>query len=422
MSEVMIVLRREFLERVRSKSFLLGTFLFPILIVALYALPILMGGGKDLTTLVVVDEAPAGVADHIARALAADSADGQASYQVEVLRRPLAEVRADLTRRVGEKEIDGYVYLPPDAVTASRVDYRARNVANLDAVGDVRRAASQAVQAVRLREAGLQVTEVAALLRPVEVQTARITERGEEGGSALSTFMVAYAAAILSYMMILLYGMNVMRSVLEEKTNRISEVIVSSMRASHLMMGKIVGVASVALLQVGIWTVLVWVGLGQLGARAGENGAVQQGLAALKLKPGAGFALLAFFVLGFFLYAAMFAALGAAVNTEQEAQQFQTWVMLPLIIPLMFLVKIASDPMGQTATVLGMIPFTAPVTNAMRLGTTELPPAQLFGSLALLAATTVFMAWLAGKIYRVGILSTGKKPTLKELGRWLKAA
>src|SRR5262249_15557192 len=137
---------------------------------------------------------------------------------------------------------------------------------------------------------------------------------------------------------------------------------------------------------------------------------------------GAGMALLAFFVLGFFLYAAMFAALGAAVNSEQEAQQFQTWVMLPLIVPLVFIPKVVGDPMGQVATILGMVPFTAPVANALRLGTVDLPPVQVAGSLALLAATTVFVAWLAGKIYRVGILSTGKKPTLKELGRWLRAA
>jgi ABC-2 type transport system permease protein len=424
MSEVFIVLRREFLERVRSKAFVIGTFLFPVFIIAIYALPVLMGGSKSVTRLVVVDEAPAGVAQTTTRALQAPRADGAASgYTVEVVRQPLEQVRADLTRRVAAKELDGYLYLPPDVVTKGAVQYRARNVANLDAVGDMRRAASLGVQEARLRATGLQSQDLAALLKPVQVSTARITSSGEEGGSAMSAFLLAYAAALLSYMMILMYGMNVMRSVLEEKTNRIAEVIVSSMRASHLMMGKIIGVASVALLQVGIWTVLVSFGTAQLGARAPQGGTMQKALDSLKVNPGAGLAVLAFFVLGFFLYASMFAALGAAVNSEQEAQQSQTWVMLPLIVPLVFLMKIAGDPLGQTATVLGMIPFTAPVTNAMRLGTgAEIPPVQLFGSLALLAATTVFMAWAAGKIYRVGILSTGKKPTLRELGRWLRAA
>jgi ABC-2 type transport system permease protein len=424
MSEVFIVLRREFLERVRSRAFVIGTFLFPVFIIAIYALPVLMGGNKGVTRLVLVDQAPAGVARTAARALQAPGSDGEASsYRVEVVRQPLERVRADLTRRVAAKELDGYLYLPPDAVTKGAVQYRARNVANLDAVGDMRRAASLGVQEARLRGIGLQAQDLAALLKPVEVTTARITSSGEEGGSAMSAFLVAYAAALLSYMMILMYGMNVMRSVLEEKTNRIAEVIVSSMRASHLMLGKIIGVASVALLQVAIWTALVSFGTAQLGVRAPQGGAMKMALDSIKVNPGAGLAVLAFFVLGFFLYASMFAALGAAVNTEQEAQQSQFWVMLPLVVPLVFLMKIAGDPLGQTATVLGMIPFTAPVTNAMRLGTgAEIPPMQLFGSLALLAVTTVFMAWAAGKIYRVGILSTGKKPSLNELGRWLRAA
>lgn len=423
MSEVLIVLRREFLERVRSKSFLIGTFLFPVFIIAIYVLPFIIGGDKSERRLVVVDEAPAGVADQFVAGIGAKTTkDSRPKYRVEVVRQPLEQVRDGLANRVREKELDGFVHLPADVVTGGKVSYRARNVANFEAIEDVEDAATQAVREVRLREAGLQIGQVASLLAPVEVTTARVTGTGEEGGSAFATFVVAYAAALLTYMMILLYGMNVMRSVLEEKTNRIAEVIVSSMRASHLMMGKIVGVASVALLQVTIWAVLVGVGLSALGGRSEQNGAMQQALAALKLKPGVGLALLAFFILGFFLYAAMFAALGAAVNSEQEAQQFQTLVMLPLIVPLVFLLKIAADPLGQTATILGWIPFTAPVSNAIRLGTVEIPPVQLFGSLALMVATTAFVAWAAGKIYRVGILSTGKKPSLKELGRWLRAA
>jgi ABC-2 type transport system permease protein len=286
---------------------------------------------------------------------------------------------------------------------------------------DVRRAASQAVQAARLRTAGLQATDVASLLRPVEVGSARVTATGEEGGSAMATFMVGYAAAMLTYMMIFLYGVNVMRSVLEEKTNRIVEVLVSSMKASHLMIGKILGVGSVALLQVAIWVAISTIGIKVAAARFGEAGAGNM-LASLKMTPSAAATLFAFFVLGFFLYAAIFAAIGAAVNSEQEGQQFQLFAMMPLILPVLFLAKVTGDPLGTTATALGLIPFTAPVANAMRLGIAEIPPAQVFASLFLLALATVFVGWLAGKIYRVGILSTGKKPTLADMARWVRAA
>jgi ABC-2 type transport system permease protein len=421
MSEVLTVLRREFMERVRSKAFVIGTFLFPVLIFGIYALPLLLGGEKSVRKLVIVDEAPAGVAALAAASLQNDTAgrDGR-TYQVEVMRGPLEGVREGLVARVNAKEIDGYVHFPADIVTKSEAAYRARNVANLSVLTDVQRAASQAVQAQRLQTAGLDGRQVAALLRRVELSTARITATGEKGGSAITTFFMAYGVAMLMYMMIFLYAINVMRSVLEEKTSRISEVIVSSMKASHLMMGKIVGVASVALLQVGIWGVILYFGMSALNQRFGAEAG--SAMAALRLPAGTMLTLLAFFVLGFLLYAALFAAVGAAVNTEQEAQQFQTWVMLPLIIPVLFFMRVTGDPLGPTATILGLIPFTAPVANAMRLGTAEVPALQVAASLALLAATTVFVAWLAGKIYRIGILSTGQKPTLKDLGRWLKAA
>ncbi len=422
MSEVWIILKREFMERVRTKSFLLATFLFPISIVGLYTVPFLIGGEKTVRRLVVVDEAPAGVAQMVAASLSADTPDREGrGYKVEIARQPLAGLQTQLRERINKKEIDGYLHLPADVVVTSEVAYRARNVSNLGVVTDMRRAATQAVQETRLRTAGLQSTDVRALLRPVEVSTARVTATGEEGGSAFVTFFAAYGMAMLMWLMVFLYGVNVMRSVLEEKTNRIVEVLVSSMKASDLMLGKILGVGFVALLQVAIWVTLITVGLKLAGQRFGAGGAADI-VASLKLTPAAGFTLLAFFVLGFFLYAAVFAAIGAAVTTDQEGQQFQTFAMIPLMLPVLFFPKVIGDPLGTTATVLGLIPFTAPVANAMRLGSTEIPAMQVVASLVLLLLTTVFVGWLAGKIYRFGILSTGKKASLAEVGRWLRAA
>ncbi|HEX8358808.1 MAG TPA: ABC transporter permease [Longimicrobium sp.] len=422
MSEVWIILKREFNERVRTKSFLLATFLFPVFIIAIYTLPFLMGGDKTVRRVVVVDEGPAGVAQMVSAALSADLPEREGrSYKVEVLRQPLAQAQAGLRERVTAKEIDGYLHIPADVVATSKVAYRARNVSNLEVMGDMRRAATQAVQETRLRTAGLQATDVRALLRPVEVSTARVTATGEEGGSAIVTFFAAYGMAMLMWLMVFLHGVNVMRSVLEEKTNRIVEVLVSSMKASHLMLGKILGVGLVALLQVAIWGVLIAVGLKLAGQAFGDGGAAGV-ISSLKLTPAAGFTLLAFFVLGFFLYAAVFAAIGAAVTTDQEGQQFQTFAMVPLMLPVLFFPKVIGDPLGTTATVLGLVPFTAPVANAMRLGSTEIPATQVAASLVLLALTMMVVVWIAGKIYRFGILSTGKKASLSDVGRWLRAA
>lgn len=429
MSEVMIVMRREFLERVRTKAFILGTILFPVFMIAMWTLPALLGTSRGERTLVIVDAAPAGVAGTVEQALAAvgqvraegEKAEGN-SYRVERVAGTLDAHRAELNRRVLAEEIDGYVYLPPDVVRTGKVEYRAQNVANFSTLRDLTAATTQAVQTARLQGAGLDVGRVAALMRPVELETARVTAAGEEAGSAEGQFILSYIVGFLVYMLVLMYGVNVQRSVLEEKTNRIAEVIVSSMRADRLMMGKIVGVGAVALLQVAIWGVLIGFATSPASPLVKALDIPPSTLSLMQIPLSTALVVVAYFILGFFLYAAIYAAIGAAVNSEQEAQQLQWVAMLPLFIPIIMIGRIGTDPMGPEATLLGMIPFTSLMVMPMRVVSTDIPAAQVWGGLAVLLVSVLAMAWLAGKIYRVGILSTGKKPTLAELGRWLRAA
>ncbi len=263
---------------------------------------------------------------------------------------------------------------------------------------------------------------MATLIKPVEVDGARITSTGEEGGDAISTFFLAYIVAFLIYLLTLLYGVSVMRSVLEEKTNRIAEVLVSSVKPAHLMAGKIIGVASAAILQVLIWAAIIALLATQSDAIASRLGIEAGTMKAFAVEPWVGVALVLFFILGFLLFSSMFAALGAAVTSEQEAQSLQMVLMLPMFIPLIFIGPITGEPLGRVATILGLVPFTAPLTMPMRMAAGQIPTSQVLLSLALLVLGIALTAWLAGKIYRVGILSTGKKPTLKELARWMRMA
>ncbi|HLA63451.1 MAG TPA: ABC transporter permease, partial [Rhodothermales bacterium] len=408
---------------VRTRGFVLSTILIPAFVLAVTVLPYVFGMEGGERTIVIVDETPTGVGARIARTLAAADADDEDAvhYHVERTTGPLPRVRADLNRRVEAEEIDGYLVLPADVVEHGRAQYRARDVANFKVVSDLQRAASDAVRAERLAAAGLAAGEVAALVAPVEVQTTRITGDGTEGGDAISTFFFAYGVAMLIYFLIVLYGQNVMRSVLEEKTSRIAEVIVSTVRASHLMLGKVLGVGSVALTQVAMWGVGFAVAALQTDLIAERMGVPPEALAAFHLAPGVGLALAGFFLGGFLLYASLYAAVGAAVTTEQEAQQFVLPGLLPLMIPLLFLVSLASDPQGPVARTLGLIPFTSPIAMPMRMATTELPAVEVAASLGILALSVVLAVWLAGKIYRVGILSTGKRPTFRDLARWLRS-
>jgi ABC-2 type transport system permease protein len=423
MSEILIIIKREFLERVRTKSFLLSTLLLPVFVIGAVILPSLIKSGGGERTLVLVEEAPQGIGDHMVALLTAPrEEEGETTYTIERIAGPLDQHRESLNARALAKEIDGYVWVPVDVVEQSQISLRARDIGNLQVNRDVQRAASEAVRAERLRVSGIDPSQVAALVRPVEVETARITARGEDGAGALATLGFSYIVGFFVYMLIILYGQNVMRSVLDEKTNRIVEVVISSVKASHLMAGKILGVGAVALFQVAIWAVFLSLVISQSGLLAERAGVSAEALRAIQIEPGVGLALVVFFVGGFLLYAALFAAVGAAVGSEQEAQQMIIPVMMPLFIPLLFMVPVLTDPLGRIATVLGMIPFTSPMVMPMRMGSTSIPALQIAASGALLAATVVFVTWVVGKIYRVGILSTGKKPTLKELGRWLRTA
>lgn len=419
MREILIVLQREFLERVRSRAFLIGTVSFPLLFIALLAMPAVVEDRPSERGIVVVDDAPAGVAERLVASLT-EREEGADVYHVEVVRGTFEGMREELNARVLDESIHGWLALPADVLTANRVHFRARNIANRTVLRDLRNAASGAVQAVRLRDAGLDVAEVATLVRPVSVDEAQITASGEEGGGAFSTFFFAYGVTFLIYFITFFYSLAVMRSVLEEKTNRISEVLVSSVPASRLLAGKILGVSAAALLQVGIWAAIVVLSVVGSDALVARFGIPAEVFDAITIPLGAVAQFMAFFLFGFVLYSSLFAALGAAVTSEHEAQSFQFILLIPLILPMLFLTAITGEPTGRIATTLGMIPFTAPVAMPMRIASAPIPAWQIAASLALIAVTAAVVAWVAGKIYRVGMLSTGRKASLGDLKRWLR--
>ena len=423
MHDILLIIRREFKERVASRSFVVGTLLFPLLMVGLIMLPRLVGSGGTERTLALVNEGPAGVGEAFAAALgAAPRSSDENTYKVVPIGGRFSDLRDSLNARVESKEIDGYVVLPPDVLDSGLIVFRARNIGSFAVMRDLRAAGNRAVQGERLKTAGIGAPAVAALIAPVKVDEARITAGGEEQGGALSTFLSAYVVAFLIYLMTTIYGVAVMRSVLEEKTSRIAEVLMSTIRASHLMAGKIIGVGSAAVAQVLIWGALVALIVSQ-SERLGERFAVPDPVVrALQVDPLTGFLLFVYFLLGFFLYASIFATVGASVTSEQEAQSVQFLALIPLIAPLLFLESILNAPLGPTATTLGIVPFTAPIAMPMRMASTPVPGVEIAVSLALLIVGIMAVAWVAGKIYRVGILSTGKRPSLGELVRWVRSA
>ena len=425
MRETLLVIKREFRERVASRSFMVGTLLFPLLLIGLLLLPRVVGRGGSNWNLALVSDAPPGVAETFERQLAASSEadkDDANRYRLTRIDGRIANERDRLAERVLAKEIDGYIAIPADVLETGTIAFRAGKGGSFEVIRDLRAAGTRAVQAERLKRSGIDAPAVAALVAPVKIDEARLTQKGEQRGGAMSTFLTAYAVAFLIYIMTTLYGVAVMRSVLEEKTNRIAEVLMSTIRASHLMAGKIIGVGSAAVLQVLIW-VAIAAAVVKLSPRLGGGFSLPEpALQALNVAPATGLLLFLYFLLGFFLYASVFATVGAAVTSEQEAQSVQFLALIPMIAPMLFLQSILNAPLGALSTVLGLIPFTSPITMPMRMASTPIPALEIAASLTLLAVGIAAVAWIAGKVYRVGILSTGKRPTLGELARWVRSA
>ncbi len=423
MRETWIIVRREFLERVRTRAFVIGTIAFPVFMVAVFVMPRMMAGGSVERTFARVDEAPFEIGTRFESFLDMGQFTGSGNqYTMERVAGTAATSIDTLNARVMREELDGYVVLPADIMESNRFVFRARSIANQVVVRDLRNAASEAVQAARLRAAGLDRADMTDLLRRVDVDDAAVTDTGEAGRSAESTFMFAYILAFLIYFITAIYGTSVLRSVLEEKTNRIAEVLVSSVNASRLMMGKVVGVGSAALFQVAIWTGAIILIATRSDLIARGAGVPVEVFAALSIPAGQAVLFILFFTLGFLLFSAVFAAAGAALTSEQEAQSVQMPLMLPLFLPLLVSFRVTAEPMSGMAVALGLFPLTSPITMPMRIAAAPIPAGQIAASLGLLVLGLFFMAWAGGKIFRIGILSTGARPSLRDLVRWVREA
>jgi ABC-2 type transport system permease protein len=407
----LVVARRELLERVRTVWFVVVTVLGPIGMVGIVVLPALLGGGDQNVRLQVVD--------HSGRVSAAVKAKlAMVGWQVDEV--PVETPVATLLGRVEAEEIDGFLTVPADAIAGGEIVYQGDNATNQGVARLIEMQVADAVQDARARDARLSDEQLAALRKPVRFEARHTTGEGA-GSSGGATFVLGFIVAFIVYMAIVLYAVNVMRSVVQEKTNRIMEIMVAAAKPRALMLGKIVGVGGVGLIQL-----VIWLGIGALTLEyrmeiVGALGASGAGIVLPALSVAQVAVIVTYFVLGYFFYAALYAAIGAMVNSDQEAQQAQTPVVLFLIVPLTCLNVIAGDPRGSTAEILTQIPFFSPVLMPMRYLLGGAGPAQVAISLAILAASTVVVALAAARIYRIGILMYGKRPSLRELGRWLRS-
>ncbi|HQR18648.1 MAG TPA: ABC transporter permease [Gemmatimonadales bacterium] len=435
MHKLFAVIRREFMVRVHTRAFVISTILGPVLMGFLFVFPMLLESRDRAPKRVVVLDAASGefgvrVTDALAAARRGDGPDAAPRYEVLRVQSGVGNLGPldSLIALTGAKRevpgaIVGLVLVTDSVIDTGRLHYFGSNVGSLSEMGDLQRTIRQVVIAERLGREGVDPSVLARATAPVSLETSRVSNGQLSGESGESSFILAYVMSFLLYIALLLYGTQVMGSVVEEKSNRIMEVLVSSLSPFELMFGKVVGVGSVALLQLGIWTGSAKLLTSQRAAIAGLFGASPSEAVSMPIPAISGTLLavyLTFFVLGFFLYSAAYAAVAATVSTQQEAQQAAMPVSLCIVAGLMLMFGLLDEPNGTLARTMSMIPLFAPFVTPVRYSLSPLPLSEVLASAGVTALGVVAVAWVAGRIYRVGILMYGKRASIAEIFRWIR--
>lgn len=432
MNNLGIVIEREYRERVAKKSFLITTLLMPVLMLMLMVAPsaMLFFGGQSQSDILVIDNSGV-IVPHL-------KSDENVRYTAT------SGISVDSALR--RDDCTGVLVIPRDVVEAENAKVRlfTNGPSSISLEENITGQINSTIEDIRLRQ--YNIDNLSEILDKVHSEIVLSSKRNDnesdEESSAGLSFGLGILLTFVLYMFLLIYGQMVMTSIIEEKGNRVLELVVSSVKPSQLMMGKIVGVALVSLTQIVIWTVLMGAMITFVlpavippelaadiaSANAGNLDAVSSDIDLVKAfamfgnigyMMGIMFVLMLFLVFGFLLYSALFAAIGSAIDNIQDASQLTTIITIPIILGLIFSFQAANDPMGPVAFWLSMFPLTSPMVMMARVPF-GIPAWEIVLSIAILIVSTLFIIWMAGKIYRVGIFMYGKKPNLKELMRWVK--
>ncbi|HJQ33814.1 MAG TPA: ABC transporter permease [Pyrinomonadaceae bacterium] len=445
------VVKREYVQRVRSRMFLVVTVGAPLMFALFTVVPVLMASIKTGgPTRVAVSDETGRMFERVRDALVSGRGDddededetaaaapeamnqnsrahleqmAKASEQgfeverVEAGGRTTEEIKAQLNGRVSRGELDAYIILPRDVLGGGEAQYYARNVGDVFTRGQVRGALVRAAREARLDERGIGPEVMRAVNQPLRVKTARAGGGGEEDKG--QAFWLVFGVGFVIYLTILMYGQVILGAIIEEKETRIAEILFSSIRSFPLMFGKMIGVSLVALTQFAIWG-LALAALSLYGAAtlAGRGGLPEE--FQLNIPASVYAYLVLFFLLGYFIYASLYALVGSMVTTSQEGGQLAMPIIIVLVIGFYMAFPVIRSPGSPFAFWISLVPFFAPITMLIRIVTQTPPFWQIALSLAIGFATVALLLWLAARVYRVGMLMYGKRATIPEVLRWIR--
>ncbi len=429
MNKTLLIIKREYLSRVKKKSFLIMTFLVPLLIIGMYALvfALSVNGGDNVPTVEVIDDS--GIFNSTLK--------DKKSIKFQLSTQSLTEAK----QRVIDNEDTFILYIPQNISSGGNIELFSQKKPGMSVISNIEDQLNDMMRIKLLKDAGIDAVTLDKIKPDLSIVSKELTMEGEKDSSSGAAMAVGFAAAILIYMSLFIYGVQVMRGIIEEKTSRIVEIIISSVKPFQLMMGKIIGIGLVGLTQFLLWIVLS-ASLMAVASKVLFNDKMEMVRSEMPMSqqansdtnegPGADVlkavqtvqwtyilpVFMIFFLGGYMLYSALFAAVGSAVDSDTETQQF----MLPITLPLLFTYImsfsfIVNNPDSSLSFWLSIIPFTSPIAMMVRLPF-GVPNWELALSIFLLIGGFIFTTWVASRIYRVGILMYGKKVSFKELGKW----
>lgn len=445
MNKMFAVLKREYFQTVRKKSFIIMTLIFPFLMSALMIVPgFLMAKGMGVKRIAVLDGT--GKLGHaFAKPNQAEKADPKeeaqkalsgrrrgpdlpAQLQIEYVdfagKAPETGIKPYLTRLAAEKgatdKLEGVFAIPENALSDEKAQftYYSRSSTELMVQERLARMANKSLQRIRLTERGMQPDAIEQLMRDLPVGGVQLSRTGEQKKGGELNFIVAFLFGALLVVPTLIYGQDIMRGIVQEKADRVVEVLVSSMSPRELLTGKILGLALAGLTQVGVWLTM----MGIVGAFGATVLAVADINIGQFIRPMVFVFFVLFYVLAYLTYVCVYAIAGAACNTEREAQQFIGPVMIFLMTPWILMMPIVLNPDAPFAVAFSLAPVFGPMTMFVRLLVSEPPMWHVLLTIVTSILTVLAFFWVTAKIFRVGILSYGKRPTIPELWRWVKVA
>ena len=412
MNKVFVVAMWEYLEKVKSKAFVISLILTPLIMVVMTVLPSLFARQEeDVTKVIGVIDRGGGVAPVLAERLSSKYRlpDGQPRYVVDWVRagEGFASQRRKMDERVTGGDIEGYLIVGSDIFSDTLVEYRSANVGDFRVLQRVEETLRQVLTEQRMAARGFDPALLEQIKFPLDIKPIKLSASGkEEEGGFEKTFFSAYLFLMMLFFLILTSGQLLVRSVIEEKSNRIVEILVSSCSPTQLMAGKVLGLSALGFTQIAFWALIA-------AALSAQTGMVL-------IEPAHALLLVLYFVLGYLFYAAIFIAFGSPVTTEQEAQQVNGYLVMLLVLPIALAFPVLQNPGAGWIRILTFIPFLTPTMMALRIPVQTPPAGEILASVVLMILSIYAAMWCAGRIFRIAILSTGKRPSLREIIRWVR--